>query len=238
MAGRSRSRHIACFRSTGITKNLVILAADKDIEHALKGLFTRPEALGIRPIEWDIWVDPQHDPACALRGVDFLSTFSGRYDYGLLIFDHVGSGREGIQPHELQESLNEDFARSPWGERARTIVLSPELEAWVWSDSPHVGGVAGWRNHQPRLRRWLTEQGWLQEGEVKPKRPKEAFHGCVVRGSNATQFISVSADCRVGFGATVYRYVFLGIQRHSARVVSKRLVTTSVRSGKYWIRLI
>ena len=31
-------------------KDLVVLAADKDMEHALKGLFTRPEALDIRPI--------------------------------------------------------------------------------------------------------------------------------------------------------------------------------------------
>ena len=42
-------------------KDLVVLAADRDIEHALMGLFTRPEALGIRAIETDIRVHPGHD---------------------------------------------------------------------------------------------------------------------------------------------------------------------------------
>lgn len=32
-------------------KDLIVLAADKDMEHALTGLLTRPVALGIRSIE-------------------------------------------------------------------------------------------------------------------------------------------------------------------------------------------
>ena len=59
-------------------KDLVILAADKDLEFALRGMLSRPEALGIRPVEanTDIFVEPEHDPACALRGVDFLCGFN------------------------------------------------------------------------------------------------------------------------------------------------------------------
>ena len=160
-------------------KDLVVLAADKDMEHALAGLFTRPESLGIRPIEADILVHPQHDPACALRGVEFLSNFAGRYDHALLVFDHEGSGREQTAPGELRDSLNADFSRSVWGDRARAIVLSPELETWVWSDSPHVDDVAGWRGRRPTLRGWLVDRGWLREGELRPDRPKEAFQAAL-----------------------------------------------------------
>ena len=161
-------------------KDLIVLAADKDMEQALKGLLGRPEALGIRPIEADIRVSEQHDPACAQRGVNFLSFFSEQYQHGLLMFDHEGSGREHIPPQKLQEDLNQEFTRrSDWGERARAIVLVPELEAWVWSDSPHVAEVAGWKNQNPKLRRWLFEEGWLSEGEVKPERPKDAFEAAL-----------------------------------------------------------
>ena len=156
-------------------KDLVVLAADKDMEHALKGLFRRARALSIRSINADILVHPQHDPACARRGVAFLSNLSERYHYGLLMFDHEGSGREQESIEEIQRSLNEDFARSAWGDRAKAVVLSPELETWIWSDSPHVEEVMGWKGRHPSLRRWLTDQGWLQENEVKPLRPKEAF---------------------------------------------------------------
>ena len=160
-------------------KDLVALVADKDMEHTLAGLLSRPLALGIRPIQFDVFVHPEHDPGCALRGVSFLSHFAEQYGYGLLMFDHEGSGRESNPATDLRESLDADFAESPWGERARTIVLSPELEAWVWSDSPHVDDVAGWKGRRPRLRAWLMEQGWLDGKSVKPARPKEAFQAAL-----------------------------------------------------------
>ena len=160
-------------------KDLVILAADKDLEFALKGLLARPEALGIRALEADFFVDPEHDPACALRGVQFLSNFAAQYRYGLLMFDHEGSGKEATDAQQLQRSLNDAFARTAWHKRAKAIVLKPELEVWIWSESPHVDDVAGWKNRNPGLRPWLIHQGWLEEGKVKPARPKEAFEAAL-----------------------------------------------------------
>ena len=156
-------------------KDLVILAADKDLEHALRGLIGRSEALGIRPIDYDVFVHPEHDPACAIRGVEFLARFAEQYSYALLMFDQEGSGRESTAIEELQISLNANFSSSDWGERAKAIVLSPELEAWIWSASPVVDEIAGWKDRNPGLRPWLFEQGWLESGEIKPRRPKEAF---------------------------------------------------------------
>lgn len=160
-------------------KDLVILAADKDMEHALAGLLSRPDALETRRIEVDIFVEPEHDPACALRGVDFLAAFAGQYRHGLLIFDHEGSGKVDIPASSLQTQLDNDFARTAWGDRARAIVISPELENWIWSNSPHVDEVAGWRNREPSLRDWMVERGWLAAGHSKPSRPKEAFEAAL-----------------------------------------------------------
>ncbi len=96
------------------------------------------------------------------------------------MFDHEGSGKEtATSPKALQESLNESFAISAWGEQAKAIVLAPELEVWIWGDSPHVDEVTGWRNREPGLRQWLVGLGYLQEGEAKPSRPKEAFEAAL-----------------------------------------------------------
>ncbi len=160
-------------------KDLVIVVANKNLEHALNGLLSRPEALGIRAVEADIYRHPQHDPGCAAHGVEFISNFAGQYRYGLLMFDHEGSGKEETTPQALQESLNESFAISAWLERAKAIVIFPELEVWIWANSPHVDEVAGWRGRDPDLRRWLVDQGYWQEGEVKPLRPKEAFEAAL-----------------------------------------------------------
>ena len=158
-------------------KDLVILAADKSIEQALKGLLERTAALGTRKVNSDIFIHPEHDPACARRGVEFLSApgFVEQYRYCLLIFDYEGSGRENLSPRQLKHEINTEFAGTPWGERARAVLLVPELEAWVWCDSPHVDDVIGWKDRQPSLRQWLQEDGWLKEGGRKPDRPKEAF---------------------------------------------------------------
>jgi len=158
-------------------KDLVVLVADKDMEYALRGLFARPEALGIRPIETRILVHPQHDPACARRGVQFLSHFnrSRHYRHGMLVFDYEGSGRENEEAAVLQRSLDNEFSRSAWGHRAKAIVVSPELEAWVWSHSPNLDDVAGWQGRQPSLREWLVSEGLLKRDEDKPSHPKKAF---------------------------------------------------------------
>ena len=158
-------------------KDLVVLAADKDMEYALKGLFARPQALDIRPVEVDVLVHPQHDPACARRGVAFLSNLSERYHHGLLMFDHEGSGREKESVREIQESLNAGFADSVWGDRAKAIVLSPELETWIWSDSPHVEDITGWRDREPPLRQWLANEAKpvaFQAALREARRPRSA----------------------------------------------------------------
>ncbi len=160
-------------------KDLVVLAADKALELALKGVLARPKALGIRPLDVDIFVEPEHDPACARRGVGFLSHFAEQYRYGLLIFDYEGSGQEEVEPQVLQRKLNDEFQNSPWEERARVIVLYPELEAWIWTDSPHVEEVLGWKGRDQGLRPWLAEEGYWSADAMKPRRPKEAFEAAL-----------------------------------------------------------
>ena len=91
-------------------RDLMVLAADKDMEHALRGLLSRHESLPIRQIVFDIFVHPEHDAACARRGVSFLFPLSQRYRYALLIMDHEGSGREKTPADDLQEALNQEFS--------------------------------------------------------------------------------------------------------------------------------
>ena len=138
-------------------------------------MFARTKALKIRPIDVDIFVHPQHDPACARRGVTFLSRFSGRYEFCMLMFDHHGSGREDETAEDMEASIDQEFSRSAWGRRAKSIVLSPELEIWVWGASSNLERIIGWDSKQVSLPRWLRDQGWTEEGIGKPIRPKQAF---------------------------------------------------------------
>lgn len=162
-------------------KDLVILAADKDMKVALSALLKRTRALGICPISPDVWNYPNHDSACASEGVAYLNGFHGKYAHALLIFDYEGCGKESsYTPEELEKALTTQFQNGPWKEDARVIVISPELENWIWSDSPHVSGIIGWKGGMPALQQWLRSQGWLPEGRgAKPQRPKEAFRAAL-----------------------------------------------------------
>lgn len=152
-------------------RDLIVLTANLDMENAIKGLLSRHQSLAIRRITTRILRHPERDPGCAVRGVDFLTRYADQYHHGLLIFDHEGSGREGTDRQELQGMLNTNLAHSSWNHRARAIVVDPELETWVWSDSPEVDLVLGWRNQPIPLRVWLSNENWVRDDSVKPMRP-------------------------------------------------------------------
>ena len=156
-------------------KDLVVLVADKNMEFAVKGLLGRPEALGIRKINHDILVHPLRDPGCFLQGPEFLRPFVNVYSRSIVMLDKEGSGRELDGREDLESDIEGRLSRSGWNDRAAAIVIEPELEAWVWSDSPHVGLALGWEGRRPKLRSWLKERGLITGGEAKPYKPKEAL---------------------------------------------------------------
>jgi len=157
------------------SKDLVILVADRNIEYVMKGLLSRPKALMMREITYDIFGHPEHDAGCLLHGCDFLRPFVNRYSHALIILDHEGCGQEQKRRTELENNIENQLANSGWHNRAVAIVIEPELENWVWSDSPHVDSVLGWEGRQPDLKSWLNIQGFLNEGQNKPVHPKEAM---------------------------------------------------------------
>lgn len=155
--------------------DLVVLVADKDLEEAIKGLLSRPASLRIRPLRTEVRRHPQRDPGCRLRPEDLLALYANRARHALVVFEYEGSGGEGTPPEEIEDSCRSRLERKGWEDRAEVLVISPELEAWVWSDSPHVDEQLGWRGRQPGLRAWMEAEAlWMVENS-KPSRPKEAL---------------------------------------------------------------
>jgi hypothetical protein len=154
-------------------KDLAVLIADKNIEGALRGLLSRPQSLGLRQISCDLFVHPERDPGCLLKGHHLLKPFTHRYEHALVVFDREGCGREEEERTNLELQVEDRLSSSGWDDRATAVVIDPELEIWVWADSPHVESALGWSG-DVTLREWLVQQGWLREGESKPAQPKMA----------------------------------------------------------------
>ncbi|NLE39791.1 MAG: hypothetical protein GX621_17365 [Pirellulaceae bacterium] len=161
-------------------RQLVVLSADKDIEMTIRGLLTRPQALEIRPVAAEHLVHPQHDPGCRLTPEVLLRPYAGSFSHALVVMDHEGSGGETTSRTALESQIEEQLAKNGWGDRAAVVVIAPELENWVWSDSPEVDARLGWREQHVTLRSWLAQQNLWPNAEPKPVRPKEAME-CVLR---------------------------------------------------------
>ena len=156
-------------------KDLIVLVADKNMESAVDGILSRHQSIGIHPISYAIQVHPQRDSGVRKTGAQLLRTQLGFYHYALMIYDFEGSGQE----HETIETLEGDGDRRlrqvGWVDRAKTIIINPELDIWIWVNSPHVSEELGWDKDYPSLKRWLLAQGYEFNEDMKPFRPKEAM---------------------------------------------------------------
>jgi hypothetical protein len=161
----------------GPAQDLLVLAADKDARFALQAILSRHQDLGIRPITFRIDQHPDHDGGCRAKGSAYLRAFAGLYRHALLVFDLEGCGREkNKSPSGIAGQLDADIARNGWNDRAKCLVIAPELDVWVWSVSSYVPKTLGWYGQSyGDLKKALCEAGLWQASDAKPHRPKEAL---------------------------------------------------------------
>ena len=158
--------------------DLVVLAADKNIQFALNGALRRSEALGIRPITFEFLVHPGRDGGARSSGADVLRSERRQFEHALLILDFDGCGaRAGQTALDVEVQLDAELALV-WQDKAKAIVIDPELEAWVWGSDNALQAALGWPLPQS-IRAWLTEQGYFVGANGKPDEPKPAFEALV-----------------------------------------------------------
>jgi hypothetical protein len=170
----------------------VILVADLDTENAIKGVLARPQSIGCRKFSFEIYRHPRRDPGVRLESRMFLRTFCGSCDHSVVIFDKHGSGADQLPPAQIERQIETDLA-TDWNQNCAAVVIDPELECWVWSDSPEVDINIGWSGRTPTLRQWLlAEKLWLAD-DIKPKDPKLAFERALFRANKAKSAVIFEA---------------------------------------------
>jgi hypothetical protein len=156
--------------------DLILLVPGKDEQEALDGLLSsRRPSLRIRPIRYTFLVASMRDPGCFQSAHALLRPYHNRVRRAVVIFDHFGSGQEHRVPEEVEENVRSRLSAAGWGDRAEALVLRPELETWVWSASPHVDEVLGWRDRNPPLREWLRDRALWPVENAKPPQPKKSL---------------------------------------------------------------
>lgn len=158
-------------------KDLVLLVADKNMQATLRGVLARPQAMGIRTIAFDIRVHPGRDGGSRTTGASILAVEHRRFDHALLIFDLVGSGARTDDPVTLEQMLDASL-NVQWTDRAKAIVIAPELDTWIWGADSALREVLRWPLNEP-IRHWLLARGFQFDAAGKPVHPKEALEAIV-----------------------------------------------------------
>jgi hypothetical protein len=158
---------------------LYILVADLDIENVVRSLIDRLARKGsISLPDYEIEKHPNSDPGCFAEGASFLMEASvrGRFQHLLIMFDREGCGKENWTAEGIADDLKKRLLQSGWEEnRVACIVLDPEVENWIWTESTHTAQAMGWGNDLAGLKKWLREDRKFRFQENgKPERPKEA----------------------------------------------------------------
>lgn len=112
------------------------------------------------------------DRRCRYRGGG-RDAYVHDHRYALVMFDRDGSG-DDRERQVIEAAVEHDLERSGWQSRSKAIVIEPELEAWVWTSSPHTAKALGWERHDA-LRTRLRDTGDWPAGEAKPPDPKTAL---------------------------------------------------------------
>lgn len=177
---RNTIRHRGPRMNHGFDLDLVALLPGKDDSETLDGLLSqRQESLGVRAIRHELLVHPRRDPGCFLEAPQVLQTYQRRARRALVMFDHEGSGQEDRPPGDVRAHLEGRLAAAGWQDRSGVLIMQPELENWVWSDSPEVDRVLGWEGRTPPLRDWLSQRQFWPPGALKPPRPKETLQAAL-----------------------------------------------------------
>jgi len=152
-------------------KDLIVLAADAQQEAVLRMLLEhRRESLGIRPITLDTERHAGKDPGVYSQGAQFLSVFASQYHRAIVVLDEEWEGGPN-DAEAIALRLGKDLDQNEWQGRHCTVVIAPELDVWVWADSPHVEGVLGL--DMVTIRNMGLDAGFWPEHAAKPTRPKE-----------------------------------------------------------------
>ncbi len=151
-----------------------MLTADADIAAAVETLLDRrQQSLGIRSVDFTIERHTRRDPGCRREAAARMRGYVHDHRYALVMFDRDGSG-DDRERRVIEAAVEQDLERNGWPSRSKAIVIEPELEAWVWTSSPHTAKALGWEGHDA-LRTRLRDTGDWPDGEAKPPDPKTAL---------------------------------------------------------------
>jgi hypothetical protein len=162
-------------------RDCVFWVADKSMGETFFGFLSREDRcaqLGCGPFEFDRNEDlfvatGQNDPGIFKRADELLRPFQNTHRKAVVVLDCDWDTSPG--QIEIRDAITQQLKASGWdAQRFIVIAIDPELEQWIWQDSPVLESAL--RHHGPQsLRATLSGRNLWPDAQVKPPKPKEVF---------------------------------------------------------------
>ena len=159
--------------------DLVVLTADKPMESTVDALLERTSSMGLRSVRRKFIRHHERDSGVRTNGHELLRRVAGQYEHALMLCDLEGSGSSAGSAVELERELDAQLSTS-WKDRAKSIVIEPELDVWMWGSDARLVQTLKWP-YTESPRRWLVAQGFSLDEEGKPIPPKDAMKAVLDR---------------------------------------------------------
>ena len=156
---------------------LVILPGDNE-RAVFSEMLNRSEALGIRPIGFELRKHFHRDPGIRLEGAEFSRLFRATHRHVVLAFDYDGCGAEEQPPGEIVTAVQHRLDDVTWQSCSHVTLIVPELEIWLWQTPYHIDQVLELRAdaREEMLFQWQRQNvPALSLDEAICQHPKEAL---------------------------------------------------------------
>jgi len=161
-------------------RDCFFIVADANMEYTLRGMLSRERfdlTLQCGLFAFDARLDllvavGDNDPGLFQRIESYVRPVRASHSYLVVMIDAEWAGSPGAA--QIRTHIVEGCVRSGWSENdVVAVVMDPELETWMWQDSPIVESVVG--HSGPSLRQHLAASGAWPLTSAKPLRPKETL---------------------------------------------------------------
>jgi hypothetical protein len=160
--------------------DLLVLVPDTNIRETFKSLLARTPSLGTSEFTFDFIMHQKHDPGVFNGSGEILRAVQDEFRFALVVLDTAWAGSPGNSADTIAK-IERDLERCCLNDRVGVVAIEPELEVWLWSDSPKVYSEIGLQRSEVIEMANHDDRSWWPEDALKPSHPKELLEEVLVR---------------------------------------------------------
>ena len=180
-------------------RDCMFYVADMNMVETFKGFLTRQQfhqSLGCGRFAFDPLKDlaraaGQTDGGLWRRAGGLCKGYLQTHRHLVVCLDRDFGGSPGQA--QVRQDVEQQLLAAGWNQgQFAVLVIDPELEQWIWQDSPHVESALKYAS-PPSLRQLLMNSGDWPAGQIKPNNPKEVLERLVdqnLRGNRSSTIYS------------------------------------------------